>query len=65
MERPERVVLVILGALFDRMAPLSWIIAVLGNLTVACRMVFTYQRVKLLEEAHLRAPVARATERGR
>src|SRR5678815_4156393 len=34
MERPERVVLLILGALTDRMAPVLWVIAVLGNLTV-------------------------------
>src|SRR5215469_4075974 len=31
MERPERVVLVIIGALFDRMAPVLWVIAVLSN----------------------------------
>ena len=29
MERPERLVLVILGALFNRMAPVLWVIAVL------------------------------------
>src|ERR1044071_1024702 len=31
MERPERVVLFIIGALFDRMAPVLWVIAVLAN----------------------------------
>src|SRR6201986_3741296 len=31
MERPERVVLVIIGALFDHMAPVLWAIAVLAN----------------------------------
>src|ERR1700732_4844665 len=65
MERPERVVLLIIGALSDRMAPGLWVIAVLGNLTVVHRMVFTYQEAKLLEEAQLRAPVARTAERGR
>jgi len=58
-------VLLIIGALFDRMAPVLWVIAVLGNLTVVHRMVFTYQEAKLLEEAQLRTPVARAAERGR
>src|SRR5947208_5127235 len=43
MERPERVVLVIIGALFDRMAPVLWVIAVMANLTVVHRMVFTWQ----------------------
>ena len=55
LERPERVVLLILGALFDRMAPVLWVIAVLGNLTVIHRMIFTYQESKRLEDAQLRA----------
>ena len=60
MERPERVVLLIIGALFDRMAPVLWIIAVLGNLTVFHRMLFTYQEAKRLEEAQLRpAPLTK------
>jgi CDP-diacylglycerol--glycerol-3-phosphate 3-phosphatidyltransferase len=54
MERPERVVLVILGALTDRMAPCLWVIAILSNLTVLHRMVFTYQEAKRLEDAQLR-----------
>jgi CDP-diacylglycerol--glycerol-3-phosphate 3-phosphatidyltransferase len=59
MERPERVVLVIIGALFDRMAPVLWIIAVLGNLTVIHRMVFTWQEAERLEDAQLRAGKSR------
>jgi CDP-diacylglycerol--glycerol-3-phosphate 3-phosphatidyltransferase len=54
MERPERVVLFIIGALFDRMAPVLWVIAVLGNITVLHRMIFTYREAKQLEEAQLR-----------
>lgn len=54
LERPERIVLFIIGTLFDRMAPVLWIIAVLGNLTVIHRMIFTYQESKRLEEAQLR-----------
>ncbi len=54
MERPERVVLLIIGALFDRMAPVLWVIAVLSNITVIHRMIFTYQEAKRLEEAQLR-----------
>src|SRR5579871_1568934 len=56
MERPERVVLLIIGALFDRFPEVLWVIAVLANLTVVQRMVFTYQEAKRLEEAQLRAP---------
>ncbi|MDW8354718.1 MAG: CDP-alcohol phosphatidyltransferase family protein [Bryobacterales bacterium] len=54
MERPERVVLLIIGALFDRMAPVLWVIAVLSNITVMHRMIYTWQESKRLEEAQLR-----------
>jgi len=64
MERPERVVLVIIGALTDHMAPVLWVIAVLGNLTVVHRMIFTWQEAKRLEEAQLKAaPAARAASK--
>src|SRR5919205_3248431 len=43
LERPERVVLIIIGALADRMAPVLWVIAVLSNLTVIHRMIYTYR----------------------
>src|ERR1700722_9678062 len=60
LERPERVVLLIIGALFDRMAPVLWVIAVLGNLTVVHLMIFTYQEAKRLQEAQLRPAGTRA-----
>lgn len=50
MERPERIVLLIIGALFDRMAPVLWVIAILGNLTVAHRMFHTWQESRRLEQ---------------
>jgi CDP-diacylglycerol--glycerol-3-phosphate 3-phosphatidyltransferase len=55
LERPERVVLIIIGALTDRMAPVLWVIAVLSNLTVIHRMLYTWQEAKRLEDAQLRA----------
>jgi CDP-diacylglycerol--glycerol-3-phosphate 3-phosphatidyltransferase len=64
LERPERIVLIIIGALFDRMAPVLWVIAVFSNLTVIHRMIYTWQEAKRLEDAQLRsvppseAPVA-------
>ncbi len=52
LERPERVVLVIIGALFNRMAPpVLWVIAVLSNITVISRMLFTWQATNRLENA--------------
>src|SRR5437660_8833103 len=59
LERPERVVLFIIGALFDRMAAVLWVIAVLSNITVIHRMVFTFQEAKRLEDAQLRPPAVR------
>jgi CDP-diacylglycerol--glycerol-3-phosphate 3-phosphatidyltransferase len=55
LERPERVVLIIIGALFDKMAPVLWVIAVMANLTVIHRMIYTFQEAKRLEDAQLRA----------
>ena len=51
LERPERVVLIIIGALFNRMAQVLWVIAVLSNITVIHRMIFTWQETKRLGDA--------------
>src|SRR5713226_9923802 len=53
MERPERVVLIILGALFNRMAAVLWVIAVLSNITVIYRMIYTWEQARQLERAQL------------
>jgi CDP-diacylglycerol---glycerol-3-phosphate 3-phosphatidyltransferase len=50
LERPERVVLLIIGGLFDRMAPVLWVIAALGTITVIHRMMFTFTAAKQLDE---------------
>jgi CDP-diacylglycerol--glycerol-3-phosphate 3-phosphatidyltransferase len=41
MERPERIVLLIIGGVFDRMAPVMWVIAVISNITVIHRILYT------------------------
>ena len=46
LERPERIVLVIIGALTDRMAPVLWIIAVLSNITVVHRCLYTWRQTR-------------------
>ena len=51
MQRPERIVLILLGAMFnhwDAMAPVLWILAVLSTTTVIHRIVYTYQNTKHL-----------------
>ena len=55
LERPERIVLIMIGALFNRMAPVLWVIAVLSNWTVAHRMIYTWQEARRLEDAQLRS----------
>ncbi|HUK31120.1 MAG TPA: CDP-alcohol phosphatidyltransferase family protein [Candidatus Acidoferrum sp.] len=46
MERPERMVLLIIGGLFDRMAPVLWVIAIVSTITVIHRIVFTWQEMR-------------------
>jgi len=49
MERPERIVLIIIGAVFNwcgAMAPVLWILATLSTITVAHRIIYTYQNTK-------------------
>jgi phosphatidylglycerophosphate synthase len=46
LERPERLVLIIIGALWNRMAPVLWIIAVLSNITVIHRIIYTWQYMR-------------------
>jgi len=60
MERPERIVLVIIGALFNRMAPVLWVIAVLSNITVVHRILYTYQQTRARDEETLRRATSQA-----
>jgi phosphatidylglycerophosphate synthase len=46
MERPERLVLLILGGAFNRMAPALWVIAGISTLTVVHRVVYTSQEIR-------------------
>ena len=49
MERPERIVLIIIGALFNHfgaMGPVLWILAVLSTITVTNRILYTYKATK-------------------
>ena len=58
MERPERIVLVIIGALANRMAPVLWILAVLSTITVIHRIRFTYVQSTAQEAAERQAASA-------
>jgi len=59
MERPERIVLIILGALFDRwgvMAPVLWVLAVLSTITVIHRIRYTYVMTRGMEPVRVPEP---------
>jgi CDP-diacylglycerol--glycerol-3-phosphate 3-phosphatidyltransferase len=46
MERPERIVLFLIGAFTNRMAAVMWVIAVLSVFTVADRIIYTYRELR-------------------
>ncbi|MEO8725740.1 MAG: CDP-alcohol phosphatidyltransferase family protein [Acidobacteriaceae bacterium] len=53
MERPERIVLVIIGALFaglGAMAPVLWVLAIISTITVIHRIRYTYLHTKFMSE---------------
>ncbi|MBN1566755.1 MAG: CDP-alcohol phosphatidyltransferase family protein [Acidobacteria bacterium] len=45
MERPERIVLLIIGGLANRMEAVLWILAILGNWTVINRIYYTWKEL--------------------
>jgi CDP-diacylglycerol--glycerol-3-phosphate 3-phosphatidyltransferase len=59
MERPERIVLIILGALCNRwgvMAPALWVLAVVSTITVIHRITYTYQQTRHLAPVKEKVP---------
>jgi CDP-diacylglycerol--glycerol-3-phosphate 3-phosphatidyltransferase len=51
MERPERIVLFMIGAFTNRMAAVMWVILVLSIFTVADRIILTYRELRETHEA--------------
>ncbi len=49
MERPERIVLFMIGAFTNRMAAVLWVILVLSIFTVADRIILTYRELRTHE----------------
>jgi CDP-diacylglycerol--glycerol-3-phosphate 3-phosphatidyltransferase len=45
MERPERLVLLVIGGLTNRMEAVLWVLAVLGNWTVIDRIYYTWKEL--------------------
>jgi CDP-diacylglycerol--glycerol-3-phosphate 3-phosphatidyltransferase len=46
MERPERLVLLIMGGAFTRMGQALWVIATISTITVIHRVVYTWQELR-------------------
>ena len=51
MERPERIVLFMIGAFTNRMAAVLWVILILSIFTVADRIIYTYRELRESREA--------------
>lgn len=51
LERPERIVLIIIGALTNRMAPVLWVIAVISNITVIARIIYTWEETQRIGQS--------------
>jgi CDP-diacylglycerol--glycerol-3-phosphate 3-phosphatidyltransferase len=51
MERPERIVLFMIGAFTNRMAAVLWVILILSIFTVADRIILTYRELRDTGEA--------------
>jgi CDP-diacylglycerol--glycerol-3-phosphate 3-phosphatidyltransferase len=50
MERPERIVLFLIGAFTNRMAAVMWVIGVLSVFTVADRIIYTYRELQAVQD---------------
>jgi soluble lytic murein transglycosylase len=46
MERPERMICLIVGAVFDLLEPALWVLAILANITALQRIVFTRRAMR-------------------
>lgn len=64
LERPERIVLIIIGALFDRVAPVLWVIAVLSNVTVIQRIFFTWRETERIGQTPAASAAAAGAAKG-
>jgi CDP-diacylglycerol---glycerol-3-phosphate 3-phosphatidyltransferase len=51
MERPERIVLLIIGGLANRMEAVLWVLALLGNWTVINRIYYTWKELHIKKDA--------------
>jgi hypothetical protein len=60
-DRPERLTLMILGALANRMSPVLWILAIGPNITVIHRIVHTWMQTEGVKRAAAKQATKLAT----
>ena len=65
LERAERIVLLVIGALTDRMAVVLWIMAILTNWTVIQRIWYTWKEASRLERQDLALEIEEDEEAGK
>lgn len=53
LERAERIVLLIIGALTDRMAAVLWVMAILSNWTVSQRIWYTFREASEMDRQQI------------
>jgi len=58
MERPERIVLFMIGVFTNRMAAVLWVIGVLSIFTVADRIILTYRELRVAEQRPIQKTLA-------
>src|SRR5262245_42151782 len=63
MERPERIVLLMIGAFTDRMAGVLWVILLLSIFTVADRIYYTYLVLNARPIPRGRSPITKVVTR--
>ena len=61
LERAERIVLLVIGALTDRLAVALWIMAILTNWTVVQRIWYTWTEASRLEKQDLQIQIEKKT----
>jgi CDP-diacylglycerol--glycerol-3-phosphate 3-phosphatidyltransferase len=49
LERPERIVLLVIGSVTDRMAAVLWVMAILSNWTASQRIWYTWRELSALD----------------
>jgi CDP-diacylglycerol--glycerol-3-phosphate 3-phosphatidyltransferase len=49
LERPERIVLLVIGSLMDRMAAVLWVMTILSNWTASQRIWYTWRELSALD----------------